>query len=112
MRVQPHLPRSPLLATVMSRSGFALCACSAANNPAPPEPRIKMSVLSCSRLMRSSEHAHEEDESDDGRYRGRERGELLLSVGPREVLDHQDAQTAEQMHSKQKHQSAFGELDQ
>src|SRR5271170_4279802 len=103
MRVQPHLPSSPLLATVMSRSGFTLSACSAANSPAPPEPRIKMSVLSCSRLIRSSEHAREEYESDDGRHRGRERGELFLTVMPVEILDHKDAQPAQQMHRDQKH---------
>src|SRR6266487_6208614 len=45
MRVQPHLPSSPLAATVMSRSGLALNACNAANRPAPPDPRIKISVV-------------------------------------------------------------------
>src|SRR6185436_18580787 len=44
MRVQPHLPSSPFTATVIDSSGATLCACSAANNPAPPEPRIRMSV--------------------------------------------------------------------
>src|SRR5271170_2330472 len=106
MRVQPHLPSSPLLATVMSRSGFALCACSAANSPAPPEPRIRISVLSCSRLIVVSEHAHEEYESDNGRYRSRQCGELFLAVGPWEIFDHQDAQPAEQMHREQKYQPA------
>src|SRR5688572_25006439 len=46
MRVQPHLPRSPLTATVIDACGAALCACSAANSPAPPEPRIRMSLRS------------------------------------------------------------------
>src|SRR5229473_6141437 len=44
MRVQPHLPSRPLVATVMSSTGFAAWACSAANSPAPPDPRIRMSV--------------------------------------------------------------------
>jgi hypothetical protein len=35
---------------------------------------------------------------------------LLLAAGPREVLDHQDAQAAEQMHRKKKYQPAFGEF--
>src|SRR5688572_29947814 len=47
MRVQPHLPSSPFTATVTASSGAALCACNAANRPAPPEPRIRMSVSSC-----------------------------------------------------------------
>src|SRR5688500_3424267 len=46
MRVQPHLPSRPFTATVMDRPGSAWCACSAANSPAPPEPRMRMSVLS------------------------------------------------------------------
>src|SRR3954463_7417254 len=46
MRVQPHLPSSPLTATVMDRPGSAWWAWRAANNPAPPEPRIRMSVES------------------------------------------------------------------
>src|SRR3954468_24913291 len=46
MRVQPHLPRSPFTATLIAACGAALCACSAANRPAPPEPRIRMSVSS------------------------------------------------------------------
>src|SRR6185503_5300870 len=50
MRVQPHLPSRPLVATVMSSAGLAWCACSAANSPAPPEPRIRMSVSSRSSM--------------------------------------------------------------
>src|SRR5579859_1895213 len=53
MRVQPHLPSSPLTAMVMSRPGAARLACSAANRPAPPAPRMRMSVLS-SRMTRAS----------------------------------------------------------
>src|SRR5271155_2151155 len=49
MRVQPHLPSRPLTATVMVSDGLAWCACKAANNPAPPAPRIRTSV--CSRRM-------------------------------------------------------------
>src|SRR5215212_2068273 len=44
MRVQPHFPSRPLTATVTSSSGAAFFACSAANSPAPPAPRMRMSV--------------------------------------------------------------------
>src|SRR5690606_23430448 len=44
MRVQPHLPSRPLTATVIESDGSAWCACKAAKSPAPPEPRIRMSV--------------------------------------------------------------------
>src|SRR6516165_11596462 len=44
MRVQPHLPSRPFTAMVIESDGFAAFACSAANNPAPPAPRIRMSV--------------------------------------------------------------------
>src|SRR5580765_289485 len=53
MRVQPHLPSRPFTATVIDSAGFTLCACSAANSPAPPAPRIRMSVSRV--LMGSSE---------------------------------------------------------
>src|SRR5256712_1059718 len=112
MRVQPHFPSKPLLTTVTSRSGLALCACSAANRPAPPEPRIKMSVLSRSRVMGSSEQARQHDERDDGRQSGRDRGELFLSIAPRKILDHQQPQSSEHVHQEQKHETAFGKLHQ
>src|SRR5215831_9096559 len=102
MRVQPHFPSRPLVAMVTSRSGLALCACSAANRPAPPEPRIKMSVLRRSRGMGSSEQARQEEERDDRRQSGRDRRQLFLFVAPIEILDHQQA----------KDETAFGELDQ
>src|SRR5436190_6316737 len=44
MRVQPHLPSRPFTMMVTSRPGAARRACSAANSPAPPEPRMRMSV--------------------------------------------------------------------
>src|SRR4051794_20764029 len=44
MRVQPHLPSNPLTAIVTSSSGAAFLACKAANSPAPPAPRMRMSV--------------------------------------------------------------------
>src|SRR5262252_3903613 len=44
MRVQPHLPSRPFTATVTERSGRARFACSAAKRPAPPLPRMRMSV--------------------------------------------------------------------
>src|ERR1051326_6500584 len=101
MRVQPHLPRRPLETMVMSISGAALCACSAANNPAPPVPRIRISVLSCSTCMPSSEYAHQEEEGDQRRDGRGQRRQLLLAVAPVEVLDHQHAQAAEQMRSEE-----------
>src|SRR5215467_6454598 len=112
MRVQPHFPSRPLVATVTSRSGLALCACSAANRPAPPEPRIKMSVLRRSRVMGSSEQARQEDERDDGRKSGRDRRQLFLFVAPRKILDHQQAQSSQHVHHQQEHETAFGKLDQ
>ena len=51
-------------------------------------------------------------EGDDRRYRRRERRQLLLAVAPIEVLDHQNAQTAEQMNREQKDQPAFGKFHQ
>ena len=41
-----------------------------------------------------------------------QRRQLLLPVVPVEVLDHQHAQAAKQMHREQEHKAAFGELDQ
>src|SRR5215475_13248136 len=112
MRVQPHFPSRPLVAMVTPRSGLALCACSAANRPAPPEPRIKMSVSRRSRLIGSSEQARQEDERDDGRKSGRDRRKLFLLVAPRKILDHQQAQSSQQMNHEQEDETAFGKLDQ
>src|SRR5579862_2013317 len=112
MRVQPHLPSRPLLTMAMSRSGLALCACSAANSPAPPVPRIKISVCRRSMFMPLSKHTHQKDEGDDRRDRRSQRRQLLLSVAPVEVFDHQDAQAAEQMDRQEKNEAAFGELHQ
>src|SRR5256885_14283829 len=70
MRVQPHLPRRPLTATVMESGApacsCALWACKAANSPAPPEPRIRMSVST--RFMRHFALHPLEDE--DERHQG------------------------------------------
>src|SRR5712691_2861261 len=63
MRVQPHLPSRPLVATVTSSSGFAACACSAANSPAPPDPRIRMSVCMRSRFMIEAPRTEAEPQS-------------------------------------------------
>ena len=41
---------------------------------------------------RSSEHARQQDERDDGRYSGSDRRKLLLSVAPIEIFDHQQSQ--------------------
>src|SRR5579864_1021520 len=112
MRVQPHLPSKPLLTMVMSRSGLAFWACSAANSPAPPAPRIRMSVLRRSTFMRASKHPRQEYEGDNRRHRGGNRCQLLLPVLPSEILDHQNAQAAEQMNREQKHQPAFGKFHQ
>src|SRR5262249_32604729 len=112
MRVQPHLPSKPLLAMVTSRSGLALSACSAANRPAPPEPRINMSVLSRSRLMRTSEHARQQKKGDGGRNSGGDGRGLLLSVAPGGVLDHKQPQPAEHVQHEEKYESTFGKLHQ
>src|ERR1700733_13197425 len=111
MRVQPHLPSNPLLTMVMSRSGLAFCACSAANSPAPPAPRIKMSVLRCSTVMDRSKHLRQEQQRDDGGDRGGDGRELLLAVAPFEIFNHQNPQAAQQMHREQENQTGFGELD-
>src|SRR5262245_28817443 len=96
----------------MSSSGAALCACSAANSPAPPEPRIRMSVCRRSRSTASSEHAREEDQGDERRDRRRHARQLLLPVMPRQVLDHQQAQPAQHVNREQKNEPALGHLDQ
>src|SRR5215831_1569346 len=112
MRVQPHFPSRPLLATVTSRSGLALSACSAANRPAPPEPRIKMSVLSRSRVMRSSKQARQQDERDDRRQPGCDRRKLFLFVAPRKILYHQQAQSSQHVHQEEEDETTLGKLHQ
>src|SRR4029077_3074029 len=112
MRVQPHLPSRPLLTMVMSRSGLAFWACSAANSPAPPLPRMRMSVLRCSTFMRASEHPRQEYEGDDGGHRRGDGRQLLLPVAPSEILDHQNAQAAEQMNREQEDETTFGKFHQ
>src|SRR5947209_19222786 len=62
MRVQPHLPNSPFTATVTSSSGAVFLACSAANSPAPPAPRIRMSVS----MRRISTNLRRSDAFQDG----------------------------------------------
>src|SRR6185436_7895679 len=76
MRVQPHLPRRPFTAMVMESDGFFRCACSAAKRPAPPEPRISMSVLSrlMLKLHRKGRHARGGKEKPHRQVR-RERSE-------------------------------------
>src|SRR5499426_1484704 len=110
--VQPHFPSRPLLATVTSRSALALSACSAANRPAPPEPRIKMSVLSRSRVIGSSEQARQQDERDDGRKSGRDRRKRFLFVAPRKILDHQQAHSSQHVHQEEEDETALGNLHQ
>src|SRR4029077_14615026 len=112
MRVQPHLPSSPLLTMVMSRSGLAFWACNAANSPAPPEPRMRMSVLRRSTFMRASKYPRQENERDDRGHRGGNRRQLLLSVAPIEILDNQNAQAAEKMNREQEDETAFGKFHQ
>src|SRR5436190_1428999 len=56
MRVQPHLPSSPLTAMVIDSDGFAAWACNAANRPAPPEPSMSMSVRRRRTLMSAGLH--------------------------------------------------------
>src|SRR5262249_24349889 len=102
MRVQPDLPSNPLAATVTSRSGSALSACSAANNPAPPEPRIKMSVARRSTAMRASKHARQQDKSDERRECSRDGRQLFLPIAPSEILDHEHAHASQHVHHEQK----------
>src|SRR5436190_16049650 len=65
MRVQPHLPSSPFTAIVTSSSGAARFACHAAKRPAPPEPRMRMSVFS--RFISGRSHcAQTQDLEDNG----------------------------------------------
>src|ERR1700722_569347 len=189
MRVQPHLPSSPLVAMVISRLGSARCACNAANSPAPPEPRIRMSAVrrSIRALMAASpfyfgphpEEAHRsrarptstshDVEIGNSRFRCavskdgptccgprppfetpaspapqdevrkvagavpwalrsrrhheqiRERrqhrrhagddGIMLLPAAPRQVLHHQQAQAAEEVHREQANKAPLGEFD-
>src|SRR5574339_771501 len=96
MRVQPHLPSRPFTATVMESSGAALCACSAANSPAPPEPRIRMSLLSSRtggfgalHLELGEEHDGDEGEADrveqglriDEQHAGHQQHDALVRSG-------------------------------
>src|SRR5215475_5418221 len=45
MRVHPDSPSRPLTQMRIATCGLASKACRAANNPAPPLPRIRISVL-------------------------------------------------------------------
>src|SRR5260221_11058409 len=66
MRVQPHLPSKPFTATVIESCGAAWCACSAANSPAPPEPRIRMSVSTLLTLLPLNDQDDGEQPEADG----------------------------------------------
>src|SRR5262245_10439364 len=112
MRVQPHLPSNPLVAMVTSRSGSALSACSAANNPAPPEPRIKMSVARRSTAMRASKHTRQQDKGDDRRDCRRDGRQLFLPMVPSEILDQEHAHASQHVHHEQKDEATFGDLHQ
>src|SRR5215467_569582 len=112
MRVQPHLPSNPLVALVTSRSGSALSACSAANNPAPPEPRIKMSVARRSTLMQASQYARQQDKGDERRDCSRDGCQLFLPIVPSEILDQKHAHASQHVHHEQKDEAAFGKLHQ
>src|SRR5262249_53952330 len=94
MRVQPHLPSSPLTATVIESDGSALCACSAAKSPAPPEPRIRMSVESSRKLFRFHAEARER------LLAARLRDALDLRVEARSVAVHGDDQWPEATHAE------------
>src|SRR5437773_10674046 len=54
MRVQPLFPSPPLLTSVRSSNGSRQNACSAAINPAPPAPRMRMSVENRSLMTSAS----------------------------------------------------------
>src|SRR5471030_1499551 len=68
MRVQPHLPSRPFTATVTSSEGAVFLACNAANSPAPPAPRIRMSVSMRRSSMRSGRSDALEDRVAPARH--------------------------------------------
>src|SRR5215471_9861120 len=59
-----------------------------------------------------SEQARQQDERDDRRQSGRDRRKLFLFIAPRKILDHQHAQSSQQVHHEEKDETAFGKLDQ
>ena len=71
-----------------------------------------MSVFRRSTFMGSQNTRARKMKATMADTRGGERRELLLAVAPVEILDHQHAQAAEQMHRQQKHKAALGELHQ
>src|SRR5690606_3279130 len=89
MRVQPHLPSRPFTATAMRSSGSALCAWSAAKRPAPPDPRIRMSVSS---VRTSAAEAEELGDQDVGHHGEAHRVSLLRRINEQEARgDHHPA---------------------
>src|SRR5919199_5872970 len=82
MRVQPHLPSRPFTGIVTSSSGAAFLACSAAKSPAPPAPRIRMSVSSLSKPPpRSPSLAGSLLRPDAGQYGRAPRRDFVLHAG-------------------------------
>src|SRR5690606_10832052 len=109
IRVQPDFPSKPFVAIVIVACGAAWSAWSAANSPAPPEPRIRMSVFVRS-SMGASEDSDQEDECGEhssGADCGR--GDFL-DRPPGDGLEVKNTQTAEQMNGQQKDKPGFGEL--
>src|SRR5947209_13748260 len=97
MRVQPHLPSRPLTAIVTSRSGAARLACSAANSPAPPAPRIRTSVSSWFMARRRGGGGRSLRRADAGedRVAPRRRIALHAAIERAAVRIHRDHQRAE-----------------
>src|SRR6185295_15953526 len=84
IRVQPHLPSKPFTATVIESSGAARCACSAANKPAPPAPRIRRSVSSVRTVAPQPLHV-----DHDCYQREADRVEHRLRIHEQEACDDQ-----------------------
>src|SRR5262245_34159652 len=103
MRVHPHLPSRPFTATVIDACGAALCACRAAKRPAPPEPRMRMSV-EASRIRPSAAHpcvsALGHAEGSEGGLAPRARRGAHCGVEAPAMAVHGDEQRAESPDAK------------
>src|SRR6056297_2195615 len=114
MRVQPLLPIRPLTASVTFVPWGAVClACNAANSPAPPVPRIRISVScrSMSFVVNMSYRLQEESCGNQERPGHRRGCPCLLRRAPGQPFERQKAQAAEKMHREQKNEAEFGCLD-
>ena len=71
-----------------------------------------MSVLRCSTFMDAQNTRARNMKATMADTAAASVAKLFLAVAPIEVLDHQNAQAAEQMHREQEHQPAFGKFHQ